>query len=1288
MPIEEDASIDVRHLRELLSKIPGQDLQQQQPAQTLVPRSPPPQPPPPGPPTTSTPTTSTEDRVPASPTILSSLPSHTPASHEQPTSHDQSGSLHLAYSIPYSQIDLGETQVDSSSLRAVRINNTQSAKNSQQDGHSQLAGEKSSPAHAHETIEISSEPPPTTVPEPEPDDDMLLDDDCAERSAYFPEASRFNSPGFQSSPVKLGHNPLAHLGGMDAGTGFSLSQVFNMPSSPVQRTRALDSQPPPTPRSAARMMAKSMPLAATIWEDSSSPAARRRGTTEPPEFLKEYREQSPTKPRSNDLKTTRARSNSPVVPSSPPPRPLRAKSVQVIESDSDDGLFSDSEYRKRRAQEARNQGAEQLKKWTVGDATKKAAKKATRKPKKRSKALERSVKSDVRTQPSIQIPGDDETGDETGESQNVTNQKQNPSTDDVTSQPPPPPPPPVTTQVHQTQVPASPPKELHQPNIDLDETWEQLHGPQLSRRAKSHSNLRRSQAPSASLRHTHPMPAPPTVEKLGTSANPASLQHMVPFNIPAPPLTPPERTEESTNPPRDGPEYVRESSGLVPPTSQAPTPNPSSPTREVRGSSPLATTVPNAKEAPEIQPASEEIQNGALTTSRPNRNIDMSASEPPAPTPPVETAGEIGSPNKRRRDADDGNGGDSTNSVSDEQTKAQYELKSFASLNNSQLPLSSQEDADEVDMIDIVQSVGVGNRPDLEVPALSTPTPKGRSNKRRKTSKGHGVPVPVIEIEKAPPPPPKEPETPIFASPPPPPPRSTAKSSRVDSKAKGKLAKAARTSTSSAKTSVSKAKPKTRSASQRRTSTAMADSPMAETEDENDTLTSNNPAVIISMQSSTSLVAPHRVFALFKDSKLQYHPATVIPAETQLQVRVAFDDGTEDVLEPHCVRSLDLRLGDVIKVDLPHMKKSTYVIKGFPAAPTPPTGADPVTPLKTTEDAFTDIRGRSIVSVSLKNAGANTSLEEVPVTNIYLIKSLWSQFAARDTSSKSMTFPLSSAPSLRRTVSPSYAAAQSFSIRRTSTPATTSTTNLPPISRGSGIFNNMIFTLSFGGENDTLKRSTQAKILSSGGRILDSGFNELFQDFDPDSPATTLRFRPETQNLGFAAVIAHSHSRRPKYLQALALGLPCLSSRWIEDCIKKGKVLDWEYYLLPAGESKFLNGAVRSRVLPVFCADTAKVVEVVEKRRKVLGGRKVLVIQKGLGGEKMKAFTFLALAQGAEKVVAVKTLEAAAEKVLEDGDGWDCVLVAEKERWKYKKGLKVIDDEDLVQSLILGRFLE
>jgi hypothetical protein len=54
----------------------------------------------------------------------------------------------------------------------------------------------------------------------------------------------------------------------------------------------------------------------------------------------------------------------------------------------------------------------------------------------------------------------------------------------------------------------------------------------------------------------------------------------------------------------------------------------------------------------------------------------------------------------------------------------------------------------------------------------------------------------------------------------------------------------------------------------------------------------------------------------------------------------------------------------------------------------------------------------------------------------------------------------------------------------------------------------------------------------------------------------------------------------------------------------------------------------------------------------------------------------------------VKTLEAAAEKVLEDGDGWDCVLVAEKERWKYKKGLKVIDDEDLVQSLILGRFLE
>lgn len=335
---------------------------------------------------------------------------------------------------------------------------------------------------------------------------------------------------------------------------------------------------------------------------------------------------------------------------------------------------------------------------------------------------------------------------------------------------------------------------------------------------------------------------------------------------------------------------------------------------------------------------------------------------------------------------------------------------------------------------------------------------------------------------------------------------------------------------------------------------------------------------------------------------------------------MAFDDGTEDVLEMHCVRSLDLRLGDVIKVDLPHMKKSSWVIKGFPQGPSPPTGAGPVTPIQKPEGTFTDIRGRSVVSVSPKNASADAeTVEEIPVTTIYLIKSLWSQFAARDTSSKAMTFPLSSVPSLRRTMSPSYGASQSFSIRRTSTPAFNGSTNLSvptPTARG-GIFNGMIFALSFG-EKESQKRIIETKIRSNGGRILESGFNELFHDIDPDNPAedgSSLRLRPDVQNLGFAAVIAHSHSRRPKFLQALALGLPCLAGRWIEDCIKKGKVVDWEYYLLPAGESKFLGGVVRSRVLPVFSAETARLRDV-ESRRRILEGWNLMVVGKGMGGDK------------------------------------------------------------------------
>lgn len=72
-------------------------------------------------------------------------------------------------------------------------------------------------------------------------------------------------------------------------------------------------------------------------------------------------------------------------------------------------------------------------------------------------------------------------------------------------------------------------------------------------------------------------------------------------------------------------------------------------------------------------------------------------------------------------------------------------------------------------------------------------------------------------------------------------------------------------------------------------------------------------------------------------------------------------------------------------------------------------------------------------------------------------------------------------------------------------------------------------------------------------------------------------------------------------------------------------------------------------------------------------------------------FTFLCLALGAKKVVKAKTLDAGEKLLKELGAKWDCVLVCAAEKakakklWKSRRGLRILDDEDVVQSLVLEK---
>jgi len=298
------------------------------------------------------------------------------------------------------------------------------------------------------------------------------------------------------------------------------------------------------------------------------------------------------------------------------------------------------------------------------------------------------------------------------------------------------------------------------------------------------------------------------------------------------------------------------------------------------------------------------------------------------------------------------------------------------------------------------------------------------------------------------------------------------------------------------------------------------------------------------------------------------------------------------------------------------------------------------------------------------------------------------------------------------------------------------------------LFKNMAFAISYKGDktaDKADKASVTDMITYHGGRLLD-GFNELFLDSSTSllttpaisrvsaAPKTAsdvnhvgeLALAPNAQDLGFVAFIGDHYTRKSKFVQALALGLPCLSGRWISTCVARNRIVPFPPYLLAAGESAYLGGAVRSRSLVPYDAATAKLRDTFEMRERLLGGKRVVFCMgRGKAEERKRAYLFLTRALGAGEVRRVINVKEAKEVVEGNGKRWDLVYVDDDKKIKAaeaeilgtgegvmgaKKGkrkrtggglvedangevqarkkVKVVSDEFVVQSLILGCLMD
>ncbi|KAL4996306.1 hypothetical protein BDV10DRAFT_172549 [Aspergillus recurvatus] len=476
--------------------------------------------------------------------------------------------------------------------------------------------------------------------------------------------------------------------------------------------------------------------------------------------------------------------------------------------------------------------------------------------------------------------------------------------------------------------------------------------------------------------------------------------------------------------------------------------------------------------------------------------------------------------------------------------------------------------------------------------------------------------------------------------------------------------------------------------------------------------------------SESAILVPNQVLAPWRGQKRAYYPAVCLGTPfgtSQDQYVVKFEDSAPLEVPKGAVKRLELRIGDAVKVDMPHIPKVTHIIRGF------------VHKLSA-EDAVktvTDVYGHATLVVgpkqrkSLPNGGlaGPENVINVPVSRIYLDTILWNKIKDR-----SYTYKTGSGDSESRLQTPSD---------RHITPISPSTRLSRSLRPSNGLFSGMVFAVSYGDKSETKYRITKM-ILENDGRILEDGFNELFE-LPSDAPIATptkatapqppgmnsyLRLKPGVEEAGFACLIADKHSRRPKYMQALALNIPCLSDRWVEDCVAKGQVMDWEMYLLPAGESSYLNGATKSRILTPYPATRARLSETVAARPNLLNGQSVLLIT-GRNGkadeERRKAYIFLTYALGASKIERVPDIQSARATLheqLQDGleiSSWDWIYIDDDDKdakalaagslpskrrrnsrlteaingddLGLSSNVRVVGNEFVCQSLILGRLV-
>ncbi|KAL0946611.1 hypothetical protein HGRIS_012808 [Hohenbuehelia grisea] len=321
----------------------------------------------------------------------------------------------------------------------------------------------------------------------------------------------------------------------------------------------------------------------------------------------------------------------------------------------------------------------------------------------------------------------------------------------------------------------------------------------------------------------------------------------------------------------------------------------------------------------------------------------------------------------------------------------------------------------------------------------------------------------------------------------------------------------------------------------------------------------------------TVLGQPTRVFALWRNDGY-YYPGIVHAIRPHGQYHVKFDDSTESDLALDQIRVAELRVDDEVIV------------------------ADSTRSVKVVDVSQLD---EDIVTVLIKGARQEVELQLVKLSN----KSAQHAWQDRIPSAESII------PKIQL-VTPSPSPSKASIISGTSTRPQ------------SALFEGTGFVITMSATNNNYqkdKAKMQKYIQSHGGTVIDDWSCVL--NLDGKHIKSPKRWVIAQKDIGWRGkdvdrvfLLSDDANTKPKYLIAIALGVPCVDTQWVESSVKENLETEWHSFLLSQGFSEALEGRVSQMIDLDWGTDSICVTHIMSNKipPKIFKGYSVLCLGEDL----------------------------------------------------------------------------